>query len=184
MYVSKSLSKLKKYNKKPLLFLGLLFYFTSAMAMPCRRPASSSVETSQIGMTSWAGLQKGGLLEIRISFWELWRAAGSRWFFERTQIAGAFLCRVIPVLAQGAPTSPSSAGFRVVRVCDTVTAIMGLSSASSNTEDLQFCVFDLKRGQHEGQELDKILFFYPADLPFPSQLSVIGLSEGLITFTR
>ncbi|KAK4775656.1 hypothetical protein SAY87_023617 [Trapa incisa] len=60
---------------------------------------------------------------------------------------------------------------------------MGLSSVSSNTEDLQFCVFDLKRGQYEGQELDKILFFYPADLPFPSQLSVIGLSEGLITFT-
>ncbi|KAK4800931.1 hypothetical protein SAY86_021418 [Trapa natans] len=60
---------------------------------------------------------------------------------------------------------------------------MGLSSVSINTEDLQFCVFDLKRGQYEGQELDKILFFYPADLPFPSQLSVVGLSEGLITFT-
>ncbi|KAK4841815.1 hypothetical protein QYF36_010937 [Acer negundo] len=34
------------------------------------------------------------------------------------------------------------------------------------------------------QELDKILFFFPADLPFSTQLSVIGLSEGLITFTR
>ncbi|XP_031397106.1 vacuolar fusion protein CCZ1 homolog B-like isoform X2 [Punica granatum] len=61
---------------------------------------------------------------------------------------------------------------------------MGLSSvASSNSEGLRFCIFDLRRGQHEGQELDKILFFYPADLPFPAQLSVIGLSEGLITFT-
>ncbi|KAL0448746.1 UNVERIFIED_CONTAM: Vacuolar fusion protein CCZ1A, partial [Sesamum latifolium] len=39
-------------------------------------------------------------------------------------------------------------------------------------------------GQTEGQELDKILFFYPADLPLTAQLSVIGLSEGLITFTR
>ncbi|KAL4586443.1 hypothetical protein LXL04_011079 [Taraxacum kok-saghyz] len=34
------------------------------------------------------------------------------------------------------------------------------------------------------EELEKILFFHPADLPFPAQLSVIGLSEGLITFTR
>ncbi|PON68126.1 hypothetical protein TorRG33x02_262870 [Trema orientale] len=64
---------------------------------------------------------------------------------------------------------------------------MGLSTAASvNTtpEGVQFCIFDLRRGQQEGQELDKILFFYPADLPFSTQLSVIGLSEGLITFTR
>ncbi|KAF3432086.1 hypothetical protein FNV43_RR26825 [Rhamnella rubrinervis] len=62
---------------------------------------------------------------------------------------------------------------------------MGLSStATTIVEGIQFCVFDLRRGQHEGQELDKILFFFPADLPFSTQLSVIGLSEGLITFTR
>ncbi|XP_010649909.1 vacuolar fusion protein CCZ1 homolog B isoform X3 [Vitis vinifera] len=62
---------------------------------------------------------------------------------------------------------------------------MGLSSANTVVnEGFQFCIFDLRRGQHEGQELDKILFFYPADLPFSTQLSVIGLSEGLITFTR
>lgn len=63
--------------------------------------------------------------------------------------------------------------------------IMGLSSANTVVnEGFQFCIFDLRRGQQEGQELDKILFFYPADLPFSTQLSVIGLSEGLITFTR
>ncbi|KAI9074974.1 hypothetical protein K1719_043024 [Acacia pycnantha] len=61
---------------------------------------------------------------------------------------------------------------------------MGLSSAAISKEAIQLCVFDLRRGQHEGQELDKILFFFPADLPFSKQLSVIGLSEGLITFTR
>lgn len=61
---------------------------------------------------------------------------------------------------------------------------MGLSSAAISKEAVQLCVFDLRRGQHEGQELDKILFFFPADLPFSKQLSVIGLSEGLITFTR
>nr|GEV56040.1 ulp1 protease family, C-terminal catalytic domain-containing protein [Tanacetum cinerariifolium] len=63
---------------------------------------------------------------------------------------------------------------------------MGLSSAATSTtlnEALKFCIFDLRRGQHEGEELEKILFFYPTDLPFPAQLSVIGLSEGLITFT-
>ncbi|XP_030447872.1 vacuolar fusion protein CCZ1 homolog B-like isoform X2 [Syzygium oleosum] len=61
---------------------------------------------------------------------------------------------------------------------------MGLSSVASSSEAMRLCIFDLRRGQNEGQELDKILFFYPADLPFSAQLSVIGLSEGLITFTR
>ncbi|CAA2992034.1 Vacuolar fusion protein CCZ1 homolog [Olea europaea subsp. europaea] len=61
---------------------------------------------------------------------------------------------------------------------------MGLSSGSNASEAVKLCVFDLRRGQNEGQELDKILFFYPADLPFSTQLSVTGLSEGLITFTR
>eukprot|EP01018_Ginkgo_biloba_P005870 Gb_20817 [translate_table: standard] len=60
---------------------------------------------------------------------------------------------------------------------------MGLSS-TSNIEGLQLCVFDMRRGQHEGHELDKILFFFPTNSPLPMQLSVIGLCEGLITFTR
>ncbi|XP_022776575.1 vacuolar fusion protein CCZ1 homolog B-like isoform X2 [Durio zibethinus] len=61
---------------------------------------------------------------------------------------------------------------------------MGLASVGTASEGMQLCMFDLRRGQNEGQELDKILFFFPADLPFSTQLSVIGLSEGLITFTR
>ncbi|XP_022990209.1 vacuolar fusion protein CCZ1 homolog B-like isoform X1 [Cucurbita maxima] len=62
---------------------------------------------------------------------------------------------------------------------------MGLSTATTSvSEAIQLCVFDSRRGQQEGQELDKILFFYPADLPFTKQLYIIGLSEGLITFTR
>ncbi|KAL0344401.1 UNVERIFIED_CONTAM: Vacuolar fusion protein CCZ1B [Sesamum angustifolium] len=61
---------------------------------------------------------------------------------------------------------------------------MGLKSENGASEAVKLCVFDLRRGQTEGQELDKILFFYPADLPLSAQLSVIGLSEGLITFTR
>ncbi|CAA6664771.1 unnamed protein product [Spirodela intermedia] len=61
---------------------------------------------------------------------------------------------------------------------------MGLSSGTIVNEGVQFCVFDLKRGQHEGEEVDKILYFFPFDCPYSVQLSVIGLSEGLITFTR
>ncbi|CAM8879628.1 unnamed protein product [Rhodiola kirilowii] len=61
---------------------------------------------------------------------------------------------------------------------------MGLSAVAHVSEELQICIFDLRRGQYEGQELDKILFFFPVDSPFSVQLSVIGLSEGLITFTR
>ncbi|XP_023536170.1 vacuolar fusion protein CCZ1 homolog B-like [Cucurbita pepo subsp. pepo] len=62
---------------------------------------------------------------------------------------------------------------------------MGLSTATTAvSEAIKLCVFDSRRGQQEGQELDKILFFYPADLPFTKQLYIIGLSEGLVTFTR
>ncbi|KAL2485036.1 Protein of unknown function (DUF1712) [Abeliophyllum distichum] len=71
-----------------------------------------------------------------------------------------------------------------ITVAGKVGLEMGLSSGSNASEAVKLCVFDLRRGQNEGQELDKILFFYPADLPFTTQLSVIGLSEGLITFTR
>ncbi|CAO2206786.1 unnamed protein product [Urochloa humidicola] len=60
---------------------------------------------------------------------------------------------------------------------------MGLSTAAAG-DGAQLCVFDLRRGQQEGQELDKILFFHPADCPILLQLSVIGLCEGIVTFTR
>ena len=60
---------------------------------------------------------------------------------------------------------------------------MGLSSAAAG-DGAQLCVFDLRRGQLEGQELDKILFFHPADCPILLQISVIGLCEGIVTFTR
>lgn len=61
---------------------------------------------------------------------------------------------------------------------------MGLLSTTTAIEGFQFCIFDLRRGQREGQELDKILFFFPFECPFTAQLSVVGLCEGIITFTR
>ncbi|XP_021722506.1 vacuolar fusion protein CCZ1 homolog B-like isoform X2 [Chenopodium quinoa] len=62
---------------------------------------------------------------------------------------------------------------------------MGLySTATISADAVKLCVFDLRRGQREGEEVEKILYFYPSELPLTDQLSVIGLSEGLITFTR
>lgn len=62
---------------------------------------------------------------------------------------------------------------------------MGLSSTATISSDaVKLCVFDRTRGQREGEEVEKILFFYPPELPLAEQLSVVGLSEGLITFTR
>lgn len=49
---------------------------------------------------------------------------------------------------------------------------------------LQLCIFDMRRGQHDGHELEKILFFFPTECPLPVQLSLIGLGEGLISFTK
>ncbi|OIW03068.1 hypothetical protein TanjilG_19348 [Lupinus angustifolius] len=57
---------------------------------------------------------------------------------------------------------------------------MGLSSSN---EEIQICIFDVRRGQNEGEEMDKILFFFPNSSPFSKQLSLIGLTEALITFT-
>ncbi|CAN6487308.1 unnamed protein product [Victoria cruziana] len=61
---------------------------------------------------------------------------------------------------------------------------MGSASRTAAGEGVQLCVFDSRRGQREGDEHDKILFFFPADSTLPAQLSVVGLSDGLITFTR
>ena len=69
-------------------------------------------------------------------------------------------------------------------VDELVEAYGEMASMSSGDESLRLCVFDLRRGQTEGQELDKILFFHPPELDVSTQLSVTGLSEGLITFTR
>ncbi|CAH1412705.1 unnamed protein product [Lactuca virosa] len=41
------------------------------------------------------------------------------------------------------------------------------------------CQFLHKRGHHEGEEVEKILFFFLPDLSFPSQLYVNGINEGL-----
>lgn len=49
---------------------------------------------------------------------------------------------------------------------------------------VRFCVFDTSRGQREGEEHEKILAFFPAYTPQSEQLATVGLSEGLITFSK
>ncbi|GAQ90869.1 hypothetical protein KFL_006950040 [Klebsormidium nitens] len=51
-------------------------------------------------------------------------------------------------------------------------------------EALRMYVFDLRRGRQEGQEAEKILFFYPREVSLDQQKLMVGLSEGLLTFTK
>ena len=48
----------------------------------------------------------------------------------------------------------------------------------------QLCIFDERRGEQEGQEQDKILGYYPAQVPLQEQGSVVGLAQALLTFTN
>ena len=45
----------------------------------------------------------------------------------------------------------------------------------------QLCIFDERRGEQEGQEQDKILGYYPAQVPLQEQGSVVGLAQALLT---
>lgn len=49
--------------------------------------------------------------------------------------------------------------------------------------DLQLLVFDTRRGNHEGQEEDKLLAFYPPTAPPVHQSGLAGLLQGLLLFT-
>lgn len=46
------------------------------------------------------------------------------------------------------------------------------SLANDNVSDMQ------------GQEAEKILFFYPREVSMDQQKLMVGLSEGLLTFTK
>ena len=48
---------------------------------------------------------------------------------------------------------------------------------------LQVCVFDARRGEKEGQELDKVLDFYPTSTANDAQMAVIGLAQAAQAFS-
>lgn len=50
------------------------------------------------------------------------------------------------------------------------------------TDDMLCQVFDLRRGQREGDEADKILGFYPTHLDTNAQTGVVGFAEAANTF--
>ena len=48
---------------------------------------------------------------------------------------------------------------------------------------VQLCVFDTRRGRAEGQEADKVLAYYPADVPADEQANVVGLVQAVSAFS-
>jgi hypothetical protein len=48
---------------------------------------------------------------------------------------------------------------------------------------VQLCVFDARRGREEGQEAEKVLGYYPADVPPDEQSSVVGLVQAVSAFS-
>lgn len=57
---------------------------------------------------------------------------------------------------------------------------MGLSTATTAvSEAIQLCVFDSRRGQQEGQELDKILFSIQLIYPLQNNCILLASVKGL-----
>eukprot|EP00803_Ostreobium_quekettii_P010570 evm.model.scf_1170.1 EVM.evm.TU.scf_1170.1 scf_1170:11133-14270(+) len=52
----------------------------------------------------------------------------------------------------------------------------------SRRAPLQLFAFDDRRGNREGAESDKVLAFYPPELPIDDQLGTVGLAQALVTF--
>ena len=48
---------------------------------------------------------------------------------------------------------------------------------------LQVLAFDVRRGNQEGREADKVLAFWPPDTPLEEQSGLAGLLQGLLLFT-
>ncbi|KAK9823556.1 hypothetical protein WJX72_003727 [[Myrmecia] bisecta] len=52
-----------------------------------------------------------------------------------------------------------------------------------DSRPLQLCIFDDRRGTVEGEEPDKILAFFPADVPVDEQTAAVGLVQAMVAFT-
>jgi hypothetical protein len=49
--------------------------------------------------------------------------------------------------------------------------------------EVQLLVFDSRRGNREGEEIKKVLAFYPANTPTVEQITTAGLLHGLLLFS-
>eukprot|EP00002_Diphylleia_rotans_P025803 TRINITY_DN5120_c0_g1_i1.p1 TRINITY_DN5120_c0_g1~~TRINITY_DN5120_c0_g1_i1.p1 ORF type:complete len:443 (+),score=90.32 TRINITY_DN5120_c0_g1_i1:48-1376(+) len=49
---------------------------------------------------------------------------------------------------------------------------------------VEFCIFNTSYGKKEGQEHEKVLFFFPKTASVDDQCRSVGLSEGVINFSR
>ena len=48
---------------------------------------------------------------------------------------------------------------------------------------LQLCIYDSRRGKAEGDEADRVLAYYPADVSPNEQASTVGLAQAVGAFT-
>lgn len=55
-------------------------------------------------------------------------------------------------------------------------------SLNPSQYDIRLAVYDVSRGQREGQEGDKVLAFFPPHATPNEQLSVVGLSQAVTSF--
>lgn len=56
------------------------------------------------------------------------------------------------------------------------------SDKSASRRPLQLCLFDARRGDREGEEHDKLLGYYPTDVPTVEQCHIVGLVQASQTF--
>ena len=47
---------------------------------------------------------------------------------------------------------------------------------------LQICLFDVRRGDKEGEEAEKVLGYYPATVSHDAQASIVGLAQAALAF--
>lgn len=68
----------------------------------------------------------------------------------------------------------------VAPLCMTTKA----ADKSASRRPLQLCLFDARRGDREGEEHDKLLGYFPADVPTIEQCRTVGLVQASQTFLK
>jgi hypothetical protein len=101
---------------------------------------------------------------------------------------------VLPAGSARTPRSPSRPFFTVVAgVPATLLLLLGAGcwrAAMASADQVapamlsHFFVYNPMFGPTDETEQDKLLFYYPADLPMDQKLRNVGLSEALVNFTR
>lgn len=62
-------------------------------------------------------------------------------------------------------------------------AVVERKERASEAYGLQLCIFDERRGENEGDEMDKILAYYPSSTAPNMQAWAVGLAQAILTFS-